>query len=155
MSEERTLTLDEVRANALDKLNELQATDPGYGAAAKAVEVLFRYGNEPDKVDVSIDELESNERIEMAKIEVERERLELDKRIFEQTQIQSDIDKELKEKELRNALIDSILKSTVIGVCIGEVSWHVGAKLIAVFEENGTWRSLASKLWMSALRKKK
>ena len=77
----------------------------------------------------------------MAKIEKEKAQLAEENR--------------LREKEINAGMLDSVLKSTVIAVVIGEASYHIGMKVIGKFEESGVYRSLLSKSWISRLGKRK
>ncbi len=133
MSEEREISLQSVGGNALDKLDAMNPGEEGYSEAYKAVDILVKNANEAEQI-------ESNERIEMAKIEAEK--------------AQHAEENRLKEKELKYVLIGDLAKSIGVALIV-ETSCHIGTKVVAKFEESGTWRSLASKLWIGRFGKKK
>lgn len=155
MSEEREISLESVTGNALDKLDSMNPEDPGYQQQTKAVETLLKYRNEPDKVDLGYAEIEAKKKIAEAENEIAKERLKLDREIFEADVKQKEAENELRKEEIKASKLDTVLKSTVIAVCIGEFSYHYGMKAVAKFEESGVWRSLTSKLWTNRLGKKK
>lgn len=132
--EEREISVDEVTGNTLDKANELNPGDTGFMDAYRAVDIVLKHNRESEQI-------ESNERIEMAKIEKEK--------------AQQAEENRLREKEINAGMLDSVLKSTVIAVVIGEASYHIGMKVIGKFEESGVYRSLLSKSWISRLGKRK
>ena len=138
---ERVITIDEVTANTLDKADAINPGEEGFAEAYRAVDIMLKNDNEAEKNAITMEQIKSNERIEMARIEAET--------------TQHERENELKEKEIKAALVDSVLKSTVIGVCVGEISYHVGMKVIGKFEETGVFRSLLSKIWTGRLGKKK
>ena len=139
--EEKEISLEVVTGNALDKLDEMNPEDKGFNEATRAVDTLLKYNNESEKNDLTREQIESNERIEMAKIEAEK--------------VQHEEENRLRDKEIRAGVVDSVLKSTVIGILIGEVSYHVGMKVIGKFEESGVYRSLLSKSWINRFGKRK
>ena len=139
--EEKEISLEVVTGNALDKLDEMNPEDKGFNEATRAVDTLLKYSNESEKNDLTREQIESNERIEMAKIEAEK--------------VQHEEENRLRDKEIRAGVVDSVLKSTVIGILIGEVSYHVGMKVIGKFEESGVYRSLLSKSWINRFGKRK
>ena len=122
MNEERDeLSLEEVTGNALSELNSMKSTDEGHQNAVKAADVLLKYNNESEKNDLTREQIESTERIEMAKIEVEKARIEAET-------AQNAEDNKLRDKEIKAGVIDSVLKSVVVATVIGEVSYHIGMK---------------------------
>ena len=137
----KEIGFDEVIGNTLDKANSLNPEDDGFAEAYKAVDIVIRNNNDSVKNDISFEQIASNERIELARIKAEKS--------------QHDEENRLKEKEIRATVIDSVLKSSVIAVVIGEVSYHLGMKVIGKFEETGTWRSLVAKTWIGRLGKRK
>lgn len=139
--EEKEISLEVVTGNALDKLDEMNPEDKGFNEATRAVDTLLKYSNESEKNDLTREQIESNERIEMAKIEAEK--------------VQHEEENRLRDKEIKAGVVDSVLKSTVIGIVIGEVSYHVGMKVIGKFEESGVYRSLLSKSWINRFGKRK
>ena len=139
--EEKEISLEVVTGNALDKLDEMNPEDKGFNEATRAVDTLLKYNNESEKNDLTREQIESNERIEMAKIEAEK--------------VQHEEENRLRDKEIKAGVLDSVLKSTVIGIVIGEVSYHVGMKVIGKFEESGVYRSLLSKSWINRFGKRK
>ena len=139
--EEKEISLEVVTGNALDKLDEMNPEDKGFNEATRAVDTLLKYNNESEKNDLTREQIESNERIEMAKIEAEK--------------VQHEEENRLRDKEIKAGVVDSVLKSTVIGIVIGEVSYHVGMKVIGKFEESGVYRSLLSKSWINRFGKRK
>lgn len=144
MSDEREISVEEVTGNTLDKLDTLEPTKENtviIEKMAKAADVLLKNANETEKNEIAREQIESNERIEMARIEAEK--------------VQREEENKLREKEIKASLVDSVLKSTVIGVVIGEVSYHVGMTVIGKFEESGTFRNLISKIWTGRLGKRK
>ena len=140
-SDEREISIDEVIANTLDKADSLNPEEPGFIDAYKALDIVLKNDNDAEKNAIEMEQIKANERIEMARIESEEK--------------QHEAENALKDKEIKAAVIDSVLKSSVIAVVIGEVSYHLGVKVIGKFEETGTWRSLASKSWLGRLGKKK
>lgn len=134
MADNREISVDEVTGNTLAMLDELDCSADGYAEAAKAVDILLKNQNEAEQI-------QSNERIEMAKIEAEK--------------AQQAEENRLREKEINASKIDSVLKSTVIAVVIGEISYHVGMKVVGKFEETGVYRSLLSKTWVGRLGRRK
>lgn len=150
--EEREIDLNVVTGNALDTLDGMNPEDKGFNDATRAVDTLLKYNNESEKNDLTREQIKSTERIEMAKIE-SNERIEKDK--IEAERVQHEEENLLRDKEIKAGLVDSVLKSTVIGVVIGEISYHVGMKVIGKFEESGVYRSLLSKSWINRFGKRK
>lgn len=149
MNEERDeLSLEEVTGNALSELNSMKSTDEGHQNAVKAADVLLKYNNESEKNDLTREQIESTERIEMAKIEVEKARIEAEA-------VQNAEDNKLRDKEIKAGVVDSVLKSVVVATVVGEISYHIGMKKIGKFEETGFYRSLLSKTWIGRLGKRK